>query len=566
MKKRLIYVQFLLMIITGITFSQENSVQTDDIYPGEISIKGFSLSQSTDVTIEGTFAMYDSWEHNTFFYAWIIRSDNRKVVWHLLNDYDPDDEGEHEIKTTVGLREGDYELYYAGSYDYGTEINNLGDLLDKIFSGKSEKRRRARRDYHIKVYAPGKILAERDPYELVDNYTKDALIAVNRVGNYENIEKRFSLSRETDVRIYGLGEGRGNSIFDYAWIYNPVTNEKVWQMDPRRGRYAGGGEKNLYYDDEITLPKGNYILTYVTDDSHAFGNWNVMPPEDPQFWGVTLFPVNPADKKNLEEFDEEIIPNPVISINKVWDNEYISQGFELEESMDIRILALGEGDDGRLADYGWIINAETRETIWDMNREKTEFAGGATKNRMVDETIRLEEGKYIVFYKTDGSHSFEEWNSTPPFLKDKWGITIWTADKNDEDRVTLFSERDYKNENVLAQITRVRDDEDIERLFSLNGDTRLRIIAVGEGDRQGMFDFGWIKNEVSGRIVWDMTYRKTTHAGGAKKNRLFNDVIILPAGEYSLHYKTDDSHSYRDWNSSPPDDEEMYGITIFYEK
>jgi len=337
-------------------------------------------------------------------------------------------------------------------------------------------------------------------------------------------------------------------------------------MDPRRGRYAGGGEKNLIYDDEITLPKGNYILTYITDDSHSFGNWNVMPPEDPQFWGVTLFVENPSDLANIKEFDESSIPEPIISINKVWDNEYISQGFELKTNMDLRILCIGEGDDSNLSDYGWIINADTRSTIWDMNSERTENAGGARKNRMVDETISLDKGKYIVFYKTDDSHSYEEWNSPPPFLKDKWGITIWTVNKSDENKVTLFSEKDYKNENVVVQITRVRDDEEIRRSFSLKNDTRLRIMALGEGDRQGMFDFGWIENAETGRIVWDMTYRKTTHAGGAKKNRLFNDVIILPAGDYNVFFKTDDSHSYHDWNSRPPDDEEMYGITIYYEK
>lgn len=566
MKKRLLYTFSIMMLFAGFNTAQETSVRTEDIFPGEISIKGFNLSKDTDVNVQGTFAVYDSWEKNTFFYAWIIRTSDRKVVWHLLNDYDPDDEGEHTFNKEIKLSKGNYELYYAGSYDYGTEINNLGDLLDKIFSGKSEKRKRTRRDYFVEVSASGGVLSQRDPYDLADSYTKNSIVSIKRVGNYETIEKKFSLSKDTKVKIYGLGEGRGNSIYDYAWIYDPVRNEKVWQMDPLRGRYAGGGEKNLIYDDEITLSKGNYILTYITDDSHSFGNWNVMPPEDPQFWGVTLFVENPSDLANIKEFDESSIPEPIISINKVWDNEYISQGFELKYDMELRILCIGEGDDSNLSDFGWIINADTRSTIWDMNSERTENAGGARKNRMVDETISLDKGKYIVFYKTDDSHSYEEWNSSPPFLKDKWGITIWTVNKSDENKVTLFSEKDYKNENVVVQITRVRDDEEIRRSFSLKNDTRLRIMALGEGDRQGMFDFGWIENAETGRIVWDMTYRKTTHAGGAKKNRLFNDVVILPAGDYNVFFKTDDSHSYHDWNSRPPDDEEMYGITIYYEK
>jgi hypothetical protein len=80
-----------------------------------------------------------------------------------------------------------------------------------------------------------------------------------------------------------------------------------------------------------------------------------------------------------------------------------------------------------------------------------------------------------------------------------------------------------------------------------------------------MYDYGWIENE-RGRIIWELTPRKTEHAGGARKNRMFNDTILLAAGTYKVYYKTDDSHSYNRWNSSPPDHPEMYGITILLEK
>ena len=41
-----------------------------------------------------------------------------------------------------------------------------------------------------------------------------------------------------------------------------------------------------------------------------------------------------------------------------------------------------------------------------------------------------------------------------------------------------------------------------------------------------------------------MTYRATEPAGGAPKNRRFDGVVTLPAGEYVLRYETDDSHSF----------------------
>jgi len=59
-----------------------------------------------------------------------------------------------------------------------------------------------------------------------------------------------------------------------------------------------------------------------------------------------------------------------------------------------------------------------------------------------------------------------------------------------------------------------------------------------------------------------MTYRRTDHAGGAKKNRVFDHTITLPAGEYDVYYVSDGSHSFRDWNDRRPNDPVNWGITI----
>ena len=78
-----------------------------------------------------------------------------------------------------------------------------------------------------------------------------------------------------------------------------------------------------------------------------------------------------------------------------------------------------------------------------------------------------------------------------------------------------------------------------------------------------MVDYGWIENAKSGEVVWEMTYGMTFHAGGARKNRVVNTTILLDKGEYRLRYVSDDSHSYNDWNSDPPDDPTMWGITLY---
>ena len=78
----------------------------------------------------------------------------------------------------------------------------------------------------------------------------------------------------------------------------------------------------------------------------------------------------------------------------------------------------------------------------------------------------------------------------------------------------------------------------------------MRIYALGEGSEGDMNDYGWIEDAKTGRIVWEMGYRMTDHAGGARKNRMFNGTILLQAGDYNVYYESDDSHAFNDWNAS----------------
>jgi len=114
---------------------------------------------------------------------------------------------------------------------------------------------------------------------------------------------------------------------------------------------------------------------------------------------------------------------------------------------------------------------------------------------------------------------------------------------------------------VIAQIVKVLDNEDKIVGFSLTGSQAVRIFAIGEGQAGGMFDYGWIEDDKGSR-VWEMQEPKTTHAGGAGKNRKVDVQITLPAGNYKLRYKSDDSHAFDHWNSLPPDIN-FWGIAIY---
>jgi hypothetical protein len=250
-----------------------------------------------------------------------------------------------------------------------------------------------------------------------------------------------------------------------------------------------------------------------------------------------------------------------VALTGMGDDEMASQGFALSEPMEVRVYAMGEGSGGDMYDYGWIVDAADTETVWRMQYEDTEHAGGAQKNRMIDEVITLDAGAYMVYYVSDGSHSWSEWNSGAPSKQEAWGITLLSP-SGVVDGETVGEYAVSSDPLVLARLIGIRDDANRSHKFALDEETQVRIYALGEGSSGEMYDFAWIQNVETGRAVWEMTHAMTEHAGGGDKNRLFEGTIVLPAGEYVLRYRSDGSHSTDNWNVSPPADLANYGVTL----
>ena len=103
----------------------------------------------------------------------------------------------------------------------------------------------------------------------------------------------------------------------------------------------------------------------------------------------------------------------------------------------------------------------------------------------------------------------------------------------------------------------------MQKRFTLDSAAGVRVYAIGEGTGGDMSDYAWIEDTKTGRRVWEMTYRTTEHAGGATKNRKFDGVIKLPAGDYLVHFETDGSHAFGDWNAAAPFEPEAWGVTLF---
>lgn len=552
----------LILIMLSITISAfaQEILKVGNVYPGEVEMGGFNLSQDGEIEIEGEGGSFDKWDNYLSYYAWILNTETREVVWRSENcdDYS-DDDGEYDFDMNLNLDAGNYEVYFAaGRDDSKYLVDGLG-MIQGLFEGKKSNIKKYKKRFFVKISGDEDILSSVNPSKLVDSRNHN-IVSFTRVGDSENLEKGFSLNEDTKVIIYGIGEGVKREFYDFGYIYDVAKNKKVWMFNREDGSIAGGGEKNVVQNAVINLQKGSYKVHYKSDDSHSFDEWNVLPPDDPQYWGIVVSLFDNDDKNNIIPFRDDDILKPIISITKVEEDEFLSQGFTLTKKIELRVMSIGEGY-RELSDYGWIENANTKEIVWKMTYRNSDYAGGGKKNRIVDDNIQLDAGNYIAYYVTDDSHNYDDWNDTPPFEEDMWGITIWTRNKNDKSYVEFFNPKRFVNKNLIAELTRVGDDRNLKKSFSISRDTKVKIIAIGEGSGRELVDYAWITNS-KGKTVWEMEYKETSHAGGGKKNRVLNTEITLKAGDYKLHYTTDDSHSFNDWNTTAPDNPQMYGVTL----
>lgn len=132
---------------------------------------------------------------------------------------------------------------------------------------------------HSRVFARSRWaeLSEREPLVLIDG-----------VGNREDRTEEFTLDADGRYRIFAVGELMPYQVFDYGWIEEAESGEVVWRMDASNTVHAGGGPSNARVDQTVSLMAGSYRLRYRSDGGHAYGQWNVFPPDD-QFWGIAIF-------------------------------------------------------------------------------------------------------------------------------------------------------------------------------------------------------------------------------------------------------------------------------------
>lgn len=550
-------------------------IRIDDLDAGEdLRVEHFRVDRPVTLRLQCVGAG-DGDAEEMYAYGWILDARTRDVVWSL----DPrsgkrDKEQRITFDGDIALQPGIYAACYAAYGDWRMRWRII-KIMDKEIM-RIEMPRKLSKKLERDAQSWKLLLETRTDRDLASvrpapppEPGSDPRLVVQMIGLRDNaFEKRgFTLPERSRLTVYGIGEwDQGNeAMADGCWILEAESRKRVWALGPDNFRHAGGAAKNKVARETITLPAGNYVAYACTDDSHGKDAWNAPPPYDPESWGITLWAESDDLARRVRPFDDDAEHPALLSIARQGSDAYASQGFTLAHPARLRVYSLGECTSASgCVDRGWIENYHTRDRVWEFEPEKTLPAGGATKNRYMDETIALAAGDYVAYYVTDDSHAFEDWNQTPPHDPEHWGVTLYGVDRLSASEFKLFDpeRRAEADKPYLVRLVRIGDNEKRSERFRVDKPTRVHILAVGEGVEPDMVDYGWIENRTTGDVVWELTWRNSRWAGGAKKNRIFDGEMLLDRGEYEAYYETDGSHAWKAWNQAPPDDPGLWGLTI----
>ena len=378
----------------------------------------------------------------------------------------------------------------------------------------------------------------------------------------------FEARQQMRVAISAVGSvaenDEGEELAVYGWILSKSTRNPVWIMGPASIDRLEG--QMAFVDaDTINLEEGRYSA-FLTSHWDGVSRYRRSNSRDRSRWHLTIQSADDNAELETHVVSSSQDQDKLWSAAPLSDDQRQAFVFEVHRPTDVGIYAIGElerEDNSTLIDYSWIEDVHSGRPVWHLSLDNTQWAGGATRNRMYRGTIPLTRGVYRAVARTDGRHAYEQWRGNPPYDPSAWGITLTPEEK---DAVTGFDPWMDANRRPIISFTRVQDDASLSSRFTVAEPASVVVWAYGEITSGGsLWDFATLSKVENGNVneIWSMDHASSLPAGGAGKNRMAVEFFQLSPGEYELSYESDGSHAYGVFNDDPPHHPERWGVTMF---
>ncbi|MCY4223959.1 MAG: hypothetical protein OXF06_03890 [Bacteroidetes bacterium] len=397
------------------------SIALTDLKSRELAQERFQVSGQVKVLVDAIGSVDDRQDaQGLAAYPWITQDDTKEVIWSM-------NESNTILKGSLAMVEQDELTLESGTYTLN--FASYGQLLR---SSRGEFRKDHGK-WNVVLFAPDDHEALRSIVRPLRATSEDPIWQATSLGKNEKKEYFFEVNRSVEFHIQAIGQlgQQDQQPVDYSRIEDAVTGQVVWQLTSDNTVWAGGVRENRLFDGQQVLKPNVYRLVAVTNDRHHYGGWTGNPPYHPSGWGIQL---SATQRDAVSIFDPWAMQrDPVITINRIGDDEEYKHAFTVVEPSPVVIYAYGEiteaGPSNRF-DFAWLDRQDQWghwSRIWEMTWEHSVSAGGARKNRQEVSFHRLDPGVYTLGYESDGSHSYDHWNASEPDYPERWGVTMFTV-------------------------------------------------------------------------------------------------------------------------------------------
>lgn len=342
---------------------------------------------------------------------------------------------------------------------------------------------------------------ERSRYSLLDSSFdfSDPLVNIDKVASFKEITDSFYTPIDNKFRLFAAGE----------LLYN----------------LSDGPRSQLFKNDDITLvfrnKSGIQNHKFIPFDCKDLDNTVKTNLNNISYIGWQY------SDSSAKYYTRELVGKYYCKFKIPWSVVGLNKAIGSFFDMDIRI---GDADDEFIQKTVISVNCNSnlKDSTYQLGHYQLATEAVSYKQTIITPgSTRLDT---VIGYEWSKAKAFPIYNVIHGSIKDKY--------------------------DLLATVKFLWDKEALYILLDIQDNERYKKKEAV----QTFADQAWIEDS-SHKKIWETDARFSKHSGGAFKNQYIDTVLALKKGRYYVHYHTDESHAYNDWDDEMPIIP-LYGILV----